>query len=76
MLSTEDLDIVSVCVPTRAHAQVMSAIATSDVRGVFMEKPIGRTLREADDMIAATDQAGIKVVVNHVRPDPGGAFAG
>jgi len=67
MLSREDLDIVSVCVPTRAHAQVMSAIAASDVRGVFMEKPIGRTLREADDMIAATDQAGIKVVVNHVR---------
>src|SRR5215210_6885568 len=67
MLSTEDLDIVSVCVPTRAHAQVMSAITTSGVRGVFMEKPIGRTLREADDMIAATDQAGIKVVVNHVR---------
>ena len=67
MLSTEDLDIVSVCVPTRAHAQVMSAITTSGVRGVFMEKPIGRTLREADDMIAATDQAGIRVVVNHVR---------
>src|SRR5215207_9376135 len=67
MLSTESLDIVSVCVPTRAHAQVMSAITASGVRGVYMEKPIGRTLREADEMIAAADQAGIKVVVNHVR---------
>jgi predicted dehydrogenase len=67
MLSTESLDIVSVCVPTRAHAQVMSAITASGVRGVYMEKPIGRTLREADEMIAASDQAGIKVVVNHVR---------
>ncbi len=67
MLSAEGLDIVSVCVPTRAHAQVLSAIASSGVRGVFMEKPIGRTLREADDMIAAADRSGIKVVVNHVR---------
>lgn len=67
MLATEALDVVSVCVPTRAHAEVMAAIAGSGVRGVFMEKPICRTLREADAMIAATDAAGIKVVVNHVR---------
>jgi predicted dehydrogenase len=67
MLSQEQLDIVSVCVPTRAHAEVMEAVVASGVRGVFMEKPIGRTLREADAMIAATDRAGIAVVVNHVR---------
>ena len=67
MLADGDLDIVSVCVPTRAHAEVMQAVAASSVRGVFMEKPICRTLREADEMIAATDAAGIKVVVNHVR---------
>lgn len=67
MLADEELDIVSVCVPTRAHATVMEAVANSSVRGVFMEKPICRTLREADGMIAATDAAGIKVVVNHVR---------
>jgi predicted dehydrogenase len=67
MLADEQLDVVSVCVPTRAHAEVMEAIATSGVRGVFMEKPIGRTLREADAMIAAADAANIKVVVNHVR---------
>jgi predicted dehydrogenase len=67
MLADERLDIVSICVPTRAHAEVMAAVAASGVRGVFMEKPIGRTLREADAMIAATQQAGIAAVVNHVR---------
>jgi predicted dehydrogenase len=67
MLETESLDIVSVCVPTRAHAAVMEAVADSGVRGVLMEKPIGQTLREADAMIAAADRAGIKVAVNHVR---------
>ncbi|MGH2617891.1 MAG: Gfo/Idh/MocA family protein [Thermomicrobiales bacterium] len=67
MLSEEDLDIVSVCVPTRAHAEVMAAVADKGVRGVFMEKPICRTLREADAMIAAADLARTQVVVNHVR---------
>ena len=67
MLADEALDIVSICVPTRVHAEVLEVVASSGVRGVFMEKPIGRTLREADTMIAATDAAGIKVVVNHVR---------
>ncbi|MFN8664156.1 MAG: hypothetical protein U0075_19860 [Thermomicrobiales bacterium] len=32
--------------PTRAHAAVMEAVAGSAVRGVFMEKPICRTLRK------------------------------
>jgi predicted dehydrogenase len=67
MLAEEEFDIVSVCVPTRAHAEVMEAIAGSGVRGVFMEKPLARTLREVDTMIAAADRGGIKVVVNHVR---------
>lgn len=67
MLAEEALDIVSVCVPTRAHAEVMAAVAGSGVRGVFMEKPVAQTLREADAMIAAVESAGMKSVVNHVR---------
>jgi predicted dehydrogenase len=67
MLVQEDLDIVSICVPTRVHAEVMDAVVTSGVRGVFLEKPICRTLREADAMITATAAAGVAVAVNHVR---------
>lgn len=67
MLAVEPLDLVSVCVPTRAHAVVMNAVTASKVRGVFMEKPVGQTLREVDAMIAAADAAGIASVVNHVR---------
>lgn len=67
MLGSESLDIVSICVPTRAHAAVMEAVAASGVRAVLLEKPVGQTLREGDAMIAAADRAGIKVAVNHVR---------
>lgn len=64
MLAEHAPEIVSVRVPTRAHAEVMNAVTAS---GVFMGNPICRTLREADAMIAATDAGGIKVVVNYVR---------
>ncbi|MEA2597423.1 MAG: hypothetical protein QOF01_3892 [Thermomicrobiales bacterium] len=67
MLAREQLDIVSVCTPTRSHAEVVAAVAESGVKGVFMEKPIARSLREADAMIAAFEARGIKSVVNHVR---------
>ncbi|MFN8591075.1 MAG: Gfo/Idh/MocA family oxidoreductase [Thermomicrobiales bacterium] len=69
MLAAEPLDLVSICVPTRAHTAVMNAVIASNskVRGVFMEKPVGQTLREVDVMIAAADAAGIRSVVNHVR---------
>src|SRR5207244_825991 len=63
MLSRETLDIVSICVPTRAHAEVMIETAASDVRGVVIEKPIAQSLREADAMIAAADRAGLNVAV-------------
>jgi predicted dehydrogenase len=67
MLARENLDIVSVCTPTRTHAEVTAAVADSGVKGAFLEKPIAQCLREADAMIAAFDRRGIKAVVNHLR---------
>jgi predicted dehydrogenase len=67
MLQEEDIDIVSVCTPTRTHAEVIEAVAQSTVKGVFLEKPISQTLREADAMIDALQSRDIKTVVNHVR---------
>jgi predicted dehydrogenase len=67
MLAKETLDIVSICTPTRTHFEVLSAAAESGVKGIYMEKPIAQSLREADLMIAAVDRGGVKVVVNHLR---------
>jgi predicted dehydrogenase len=67
MLEREQLDLVSICTPTRNHAEVVAAVAESGAKGVFMEKPIARSLREADAMIEAFDRRSIKSVVNHIR---------
>src|SRR5436305_14318334 len=46
-----ELDLVSVVVPTEAHFEVASACLEAGVH-VLVEKPITRTLEEADALIA------------------------
>lgn len=67
MLDREQLDIVSICVPTRAHAAVSLDVAQRPVKGVYLEKPIAQSLIDADRMIAAFHARGIKIAVNHIR---------
>jgi predicted dehydrogenase len=70
MLERERPDVVSVCVPTRAHPEVaieVSAHADRGVRAIFLEKPIAQSLAEADRMMAAFQRHGVTVAVNHTR---------
>jgi predicted dehydrogenase len=67
MLDRERLDIVSICVPTRAHARVAIDTARRGVKGIYLEKPIAQSLREADEMISAFRRHGVAVAVNHMR---------
>ncbi|MGQ0569230.1 MAG: Gfo/Idh/MocA family protein, partial [Armatimonadota bacterium] len=67
MLERESLDIVSVCVPTRSHEAVTLAVTAYPVKGIYLEKPIAQSLREADAMIDAFRRRGIAVAVNHMR---------
>ncbi len=67
MLAAEALDIVSVVTSDHAHAQVVVDAAEAGVRGVLCEKPIATTLADADCVIAATERAGIPMLVNHTR---------
>jgi predicted dehydrogenase len=67
MLDRERLDIVSICVPTRAHARIAIDVAGRGVKGIYLEKPIAQSLREADDVIAAFRRHGVAGAVNHMR---------
>lgn len=67
MLAAEDLDIVSVVTGDDAHAQIVVDAAAAGVRGILCEKPIATTLADADRMMAATEDAGIPMLVNHTR---------
>jgi predicted dehydrogenase len=65
MVEKEALDIVSVATYAPSHAAITVECAARGVRAIYGEKPIATTLRDADRMIAACDDAGALLVINH-----------
>jgi predicted dehydrogenase len=66
MLAAEDLDLVSVVVPTSLH--LSTALAALDAGShVLVEKPIAATRGEAEQMIAAARSAGRMLTVGHIE---------
>ena len=66
MLTNEKPDLVSVAPRwLDQHHDMVIAAAEAGVRGIYCEKPFARTLKEADEMIAACDKSGTKLAVAH-----------
>ena len=66
MLAAEEVDLVSVVVPTSLH--LPSALAALDAGShVLVEKPIAATRGEAEEMIAAARSAGRMLTVGHIE---------
>jgi predicted dehydrogenase len=59
------VDIVDVCTPTHLHAEIAIAAARAG-RHVICEKPIARTLADAEAMVEAARDAGVRLFVAHV----------
>ena len=61
----EAVDIVDVCTPTFAHPEGVLAAASARKPAVC-EKPLARTLPDAERMIAACEEAGVPLFVAQV----------
>ena len=61
----ERVDIVDVCTPTPAHKEGVLAAAKGG-KPVVCEKPIARHLSDAQEMIAACEDAGVPLFIAHV----------
>lgn len=61
-----EVEAVSVATPTVDHHEVTCACLDAGV-GVLVEKPIARTLTEADDMIALAAARGLTLQVGHIE---------
>src|SRR5664279_4711473 len=59
------VDVVDVCTPTHLHAEVAIAAARAGCH-VICEKPMARTLADAEAMLAAARDAGVRLFVAHV----------
>ncbi len=62
----DEVDAVSIVVPTTAHHAVTSE-ALRRGKHVFVEKPFTATLEEADELLALQQSAGVVVQVGHVE---------
>ncbi|MEA2175696.1 MAG: hypothetical protein QOD00_3288 [Blastocatellia bacterium] len=60
------VDAVSLAVPTESHALIATPLLEAGVH-VLVEKPISRTLEEADQMIAASQKSGALLQVGHLE---------
>jgi predicted dehydrogenase len=64
ILQRDDVDLVMIALPNFLHASA-SIQAVSAGKHVFLEKPMADTLEECDQIIAATERAGVHLLVAH-----------
>jgi predicted dehydrogenase len=60
------VDAVTIAVPTELHRDIAMPFLSAGV-AALVEKPMARSLAEADDMIAAAAKAGVALAVGHTE---------
>ena len=60
-----EIDVLDICTPTYLHRDMTLAAATAGVH-VICEKPLARTVAQAQEMIEACKTAGVKLLVAQV----------
>ena len=65
MLEQCDMDIVDICVPTFLHKQNI-LLAAKHKKHIVCEKPVTLTLEDMDDILLATQDAGVSFMVAQV----------
>jgi predicted dehydrogenase len=68
MLTEQRPDVVSVCVPPKAHAQVVIDAARTGVpRAIHCEKPMAATWGDCREMAAVCEDNDVELTINHQR---------
>lgn len=60
-----DVDVVDICTPTHLHYEMVLKAAEAG-KDVICEKPLGRTVKQGQEMIATCRSVGVKLLVAHV----------
>ncbi|MEM5829234.1 MAG: Gfo/Idh/MocA family oxidoreductase [Candidatus Aenigmatarchaeota archaeon] len=66
MLEKENLDIVSIAVPTSLHKKVAVDVLNKGIH-VLIEKPISYDLRSAKEILKAAKKNKVKLMVGHIE---------
>ncbi len=65
MLEKEKPDIISICTWPASHAEITIESAIRGVKGILCEKPMAENLGQADKMISACEENGVKLAIDH-----------
>ncbi|MDB4865905.1 MAG: gfo/Idh/MocA family oxidoreductase [Cohnella sp.] len=65
LVQAENPDIIDICLPTDLHQEFVVRAAELG-KHVFCEKPMARSPEEAQQMVEACRQAGVKLMIGHV----------
>src|SRR5690606_5369315 len=62
VIARDDIDAIDICTPNNMHAEIAIAAAKAG-KMILCEKPLSRTLEEAEEMVAAVNDANVKNTV-------------
>ena len=65
LVAAEDVEVVDVCLPTAFHRD-LAVTAAGEGRHVILEKPIARTMEDAQQILDAFSADGPRLFVGHV----------
>src|SRR5215208_5858074 len=65
LVAAEDVEVVDVCLPTAFHRD-LAVSAAGEGRHVILEKPIARTMEDAQEIVKAFSGDGPSLFVGHV----------
>jgi phthalate 4,5-cis-dihydrodiol dehydrogenase len=66
LCASPNVDLVYIFTPNRLHAQ-HAVVAAEHGKQVILDKPIGLSLAEADQAIAAAERSGVRLLVGHTQ---------
>lgn len=64
LLADPAIDVIDLCVPHHLHLPMALAAAQAG-KHLLVEKPLARTLAEADQIIRAANEAGVRLMTGH-----------
>lgn len=62
VIARDDVDAIDICTPNDSHAEIAIAAAEAG-KMILCEKPLARTVAEAQKMVEAVEKAGVKNTV-------------
>ena len=66
MCASPDVDLVYILTPNRLHA-AHAVLAAEHGKQIILDKPLGISLEEADQAIAAAERNGVRLLVGHTQ---------